>query len=165
VNGKELYDLQNDPAESKDVATANPAIVDKLRKEYEAWFRDVSATRGFEPPRIHIGSPHENPVILTRQDWRGPRAGWDANSLGYWEVQVAHAAEYEFSVRFAPVEAQSTVRLKLNGASVETKIAAGATECVVGKAKVAAGPGRIEAEVDTGGQTVGVHYVTVRGRA
>ena len=163
VNGKELYDLQADPAESKDVSADNPEVAAKLRKEYEDWFRDVSATRNYEPPRIHIGSPKENPVILTRQDWRGPRAAWAPDSLGYWEVQVARPGEYEFSARFAPLKSAATVRVKLNGAALEAKAPAGAEEIVLGKARVAGGPGRLEAEVDTGRQTVGVHYMTVRG--
>src|SRR5690606_32440827 len=108
VNGKELYDLQADPAESQDVAADHPHVVAKLRSEYEAWFRDVSA-RGYAPPRIHIGTQHENPVMLTRQDWRGPRAGWDAKSLGHWEVLVTRPAECEFKVRFAPTTGDATV--------------------------------------------------------
>ena len=76
VNGKELYDLTEDPAEERDLAARHPDVVARLRKGYEAWFQDVSATRGYAPPRIHLGTPHENPVTLTRQDWRGPRAGW-----------------------------------------------------------------------------------------
>lgn len=163
VNGKELYDLQSDPAEAKDVSAEHPQIVAKLRKEYEDWFRDVSAPRGYAPPRIHIGTPHENPVILTRQDWRGPRADWKPDSLGYWEVQVAKPAEYEFSVRFAPLKSPATIRVKLGGASLEAKAPAGAEELTVGKARVDSGPARLEAEVDSGGQTVGVHFVTVRG--
>ena len=95
VDGKELYDLENDPAESKDLASAHPEIVARLRKEYETWFHDVSSTRGYAPPRIHLGTPHENPVMLTRQDWRGAGAGWAADSAGHWEVQVAAAGKYE----------------------------------------------------------------------
>ena len=60
-----------------------------MHAEYLAWFKDVAATRGFEPVRIEIGGQRENPTILTRQDWRGPRAGWGPNDLGYWEVEVA----------------------------------------------------------------------------
>jgi arylsulfatase A-like enzyme len=160
VNGKELYDLESDSAESKDVSAEHPEIVARLRAEYESWFKDVSS-RGYAPPRIHIGATQENPVILTRQDWRGPRAGWNADSLGYWEVLVTRPAEYEFAVRFAPAKSDGVVRLSLNGAKLESKIEAGATECRVGKARAGKGEGRLEAEVDTGGSTVGVHYVTV----
>jgi hypothetical protein len=160
INGKELYDLQSDPAESRDTSAEHPDIVAKLRSEYEAWFRDVSS-RGYAPPRIHIGAPHENPVILTRQDWRGPRAGWDAKSLGHWEVLVAREAEYGFKVQFAPAKSGSLVRLTLNGARLESKVPAGATECLLGKAHLARGEGRLEAEIQADGTTAGVHYVTV----
>jgi arylsulfatase A-like enzyme len=160
VNGKELYDLGADPEESRDVSAAHPDVVAKLRAEYEAWFKDVSS-RGYAPPRIHIGTSHENPVLLTRQDWRGPRAGSDAKSLGYWEVFVARPAEYEFKVQFAPAPADGVVRVRLNGATLESKIASGATECVVGRARVPKAEGRLEAEVEAAGATVGVHYVTV----
>jgi hypothetical protein len=161
VNGKELYDLQNDPAEAKDLAAERPEVLAKLRGEYEAWFRDVTA-KGFEPTRISIGTSHENPVMLTRQDWRGPRAGWDENSLGYWEVQVAATAPCEFSVRFAPAKADGVARVKLNGASVEKKIQKGDVEAALGRGMVRSGPGRLEAEVQAGDTAIGVHYVTVR---
>ncbi len=69
----ELYDIELDPFEQHDLATDRPAIVQRLHAEYLAWFQDVSSTRGFAPIRIAIGGPRENPTILTRQDWRGPR--------------------------------------------------------------------------------------------
>lgn len=159
VNGKELYDLKADPAEAKDVSGAHPDIVAKLRSEYEAWFKSVSS-RGYVPPRIQIGTSHEKPVIFTRQDWRGTQAGWDAKSIGHWEVLVTRANEYEISTRFAPVKQDGVVRVSLNGVKLESKVAAGASECVVGKAKIPQGEGRLEAEVDAGGKT-GVLYVTV----
>jgi hypothetical protein len=162
VNGKELYDLENDPAEAKDLSAQQPAIAAKLRQEYEAWFQDVSSTRGYAPPRIHLGTKYENPVILTRQDWRGPRASWGADALGYWEVLVTAAARYDISVQMAPAGAAGQVRLRLNGATLERPVAAGATECALGAAELPAGPGRLEAEVAAGTKTTGVHYVTVR---
>ncbi|MDZ4796900.1 MAG: arylsulfatase, partial [Bryobacteraceae bacterium] len=47
VDGKELYDLQSDPSEAKNVAAEHPDVVAKLRAETEAWFKDVSS-RGYE---------------------------------------------------------------------------------------------------------------------
>ena len=66
----------------------NPALVERMHADYLAWFRDVSSTRGFDPVRMDIGGPDEDPTVLTRQDWRGPRAGWKPNDLGYWEVRI-----------------------------------------------------------------------------
>ncbi len=68
----ELYDLEDDPAEERDISGEHPGIVASMRHEYEGWFNDVSATRpdNYAPPRIVIGTEHENPTGLTRQDWR-----------------------------------------------------------------------------------------------
>ncbi|MBC8167090.1 MAG: arylsulfatase [Bryobacteraceae bacterium] len=162
LNGRALYDLENDPAESKDVSAEHADIVAGLRRQYEAWFSDVSATRGFQPSRPIIGTAHENPVILTRQDWRGRSAGWVDGSLGYWEVNVAVAAQYEFRVRIPPSKAAGTARLELNGASLEVAYQVGATDIEMGRTTVRAGEGRLEAELESGGVKSGAHYVTVR---
>jgi arylsulfatase A-like enzyme len=161
VDGKELYDLERDPGESRDLARENPEVVARLRTEYESWFRDVSGTRGFAPPRIRLGTPHEDPVVLTRQDWRGPRAGWAADSLGHWEVEVVESARYEVTLRMAAAQGAGEARFRLNGASLAAPIAKGATTCALGAASIPAGPGRLEAEVAVGDSTVGVHYVEI----
>jgi hypothetical protein len=94
----ELFDIANDPYEQTDLAAKLPDEVAKLKKEYEAWFASVTA-KGFDPPRIIVGSEKENPVRLTRQDWRGEKAGWGPESEGHWEVAVERAGRYELTVR------------------------------------------------------------------
>jgi arylsulfatase A-like enzyme len=158
----ELYDLPADPGETKDVAAGHPDVVARLRAAYEAWFQDVSATRGYDPPRIYLGTPHENPTILTRQDWRGPRAGWDKESLGYWEVDVRTAATYAVTLLFPPSPAERQAHFKLGGVDKSVSLAPGADTCVLEKVGLEAGPGRLEAWLDVGGRTVGVHYVCVK---
>src|SRR5262249_41175161 len=49
--------------------------------------------------RIAIGSEKENPVRLSRQDWRGDKAGWNADSLGHWEVKVERTGKYKVTIR------------------------------------------------------------------
>ncbi|MCX6898904.1 MAG: arylsulfatase [Verrucomicrobia bacterium] len=44
----ELYDLAADPGETKDLAADQPAIVEKMKKQYEAWF-NAAAARWREP--------------------------------------------------------------------------------------------------------------------
>ena len=38
VNNKYLFDILNDPSEKKDVASAHPELVQKLRKDYDVWW-------------------------------------------------------------------------------------------------------------------------------
>jgi arylsulfatase A-like enzyme len=162
----ELYDIESDPFEMHDLAAEQPDAVVRLRREYEAWFRDVSATRGYAPVRIALGTPHENPVVLTRQDWRGERAGWGPKNLGHWEVDVAAAGQYDVTLRFAAAGAAGTARFSLGPVQRETPIAKGDRECRFSSLPIAAGAGRLEASIITDGTTdgrpIGVQYVEVR---
>jgi arylsulfatase A-like enzyme len=162
VNGKELYDLAADPGEQNDIAAGHPDIVAGLRKGCEEWFRDVSATRGYAPPRIHLGTKFENPVTLTRQDWRGPKAGWERGSLGYWEVEVTQTASYQVTLTTYPAEAAGEARFLLNNAVVKQPVAKGQTECQLASVPIQAGKGRLEAFLQFGEKTVGVRYVDVK---
>ena len=45
----ELYDLEHDPFELKDIAKEHPETVARLHADYQSWFRDVSSTRGYAP--------------------------------------------------------------------------------------------------------------------
>lgn len=94
----ELFDITNDPFEQTDLAEKLPGEVTKLKKQYEDWFDDVTR-KGFEPPRIVVGSEKENPVRLSRQDWRGPKAGWGPDSIGHWDVTVKRAGKYLMTIR------------------------------------------------------------------
>jgi arylsulfatase A-like enzyme len=161
VDGKELYDLQADPAESRDIAAANPDVVARMRKGYEQWFRDVSSTRGYAPSRIYIGTEFEDPVTFTRQDWRGPRAGWGAEGLGYWEVDVRESGRFRVKVQMPPAAAAGQIEFRLNGAQLKQAVDKGATECTLGPVEIPKGPGRLEAWLAMGDTTLGVHYVDV----
>ncbi|RLI67143.1 arylsulfatase, partial [Candidatus Heimdallarchaeota archaeon] len=162
VNGEELYDIENDPGEQNDIAGEHPDIVAELREQYENWFKDVSSTRGYAPPRIYLGTPHENPVILTRQDWRGPEAGWGKESLGYWEVNVARSGDYDVTFRMYPTESEGTARFKLGGVSLSHELAEGVSHYTFESVPLSAGEGRLEAWFESNGKRVGVRYVDVK---
>jgi arylsulfatase A-like enzyme len=143
VSGRELYDLEADPAESKDIAADHPDIVQRLRAEYEAWFKDVSSTRGYDPPRIVLGTPHENPSVLTRQDWRGP-GGWGDGDAGYWEVNVAEAGRYRVTVQFSRKVTGSEAVFRLNGVELQQSVDKDTNRCTFPETELPAGDGRLE---------------------
>lgn len=162
VNGKELYDLEADPAESHDIAMSQPARLAELRTGYEAWFRDVSATRNFEPPRIYIGTKYENPVLLTRQDWRGPLASWAPGGLGYWEVDVKDSGVYELTLLFPEAKENATAWASLGGARAEVAVTPGAKSAVIKLSGVAPGLSRAEAGLTLSAKPpIGPDYLNV----
>ena len=159
----ELFDIENDPLEKNNVAAQHPGIAAKLRKEYEAWFRDVSGTRGYAPPRIHIGTPHENPVMLSRQDWRGPKAGWGGTSLGHWEVHVAKEGTYSITLRCQAFNAPATAFFRFGDVTRDVKLEPGAKTCTFKDVPLKAGDGKLEAWVLIKKKSIGVQYVFVEG--
>lgn len=164
-NGKtsfQLYDMVRDPLERHDVAAQHPDRVAQLKAAYDAWFDDVTAGRDFTvPSRIFLGTPHENPVLLTRQDWRGRGANWGPKGEGYWAVNVAAAGRYKFTIRFAPASADGEVMLSIGDASARQAIQIGQSDCVFHDVSLAPGPAQVEARLRQGSATVGVQYVEV----
>jgi arylsulfatase A-like enzyme len=158
----QLFDMERDPLELHDIASGHPDVLAKLHAEYQAWFKDVTSSPGLEPVRITLGGPTENPTILTRQDWRGPRAGWNLNDLGFWEVQVAKAGRFEFTTHVTPRRFATKLHLSLGSARAERALAPGQSECTFPAVELAAGPGRLEAWVEGNGQLGGVLDMGVR---
>jgi arylsulfatase A-like enzyme len=158
----ELFDMEADPFEMKNVAADRPEVVERLKSAYSAWFDNVSRTRGYDPPRIHLGSPRENPTTLTRQDWRGPRAGWGPDGLGFWEVDAERAFHATVSLTLQPPRAAGVAHLKLGATSLEEPVDAGATNCTFEAVALPVGPGRFEVWVEVGGSSFGVWSADVQ---
>jgi arylsulfatase A-like enzyme len=157
---QELFDIPNDPYEMKDLAADKPEIVKQLRERYERWFADVKATRNFVGPRILVGTDKENPTVLTRQDWRGPKAGWGPGDLGHWDVTVERAGRYRVSVTFERATRERAVALTVGAAKAIAMLPAGKAEARFESVAVAAGEGRVEAWAD-GETKAGPKYVEV----
>jgi arylsulfatase A-like enzyme len=127
INGRYLYDLRRDPEQRHDLATEHPEVVQRLRSDYESWWRLVSSRLDEEIP-IRLGDPAAPLVTLTSHDWRrdpgdervtGAEAyGDDVRSVwnqaqvhqgiefnGYWEVEIARTGTYRFELRRWPREA------------------------------------------------------------
>ncbi len=158
----ELFDMVNDPYEQNDLSADYPDLVRDMKRDYDQWFDDVSATRGYEPPWIYLGSVKQNPTTLTRQDWRGPRASWRSDGLGYWETYIERDGTYEFNLRFAELPDRGSIHLKIGEVADSSRVSRGSKEHTFKSVKLQEGHGRVEAWIDIAGATHGVHYVDVR---
>ena len=110
----ELFDMVSDPMEMADISARHPEIVARMLEGYDRWFRDVRDTRNFQPPRIHLGSPQEDPATLTRQDMRGEAVEWEPGVLGGWDVEVIRPGLYELTVIYA-IGAAGSVQVECGG--------------------------------------------------
>lgn len=169
----ELFDIAADPFETQDVAKRFPQFAARLKSDYEAWFRDVTSARQFALPRIIVGSPHENPAALTRQDWRGPNAGWKPDDIGYWDVQIENEGPYDIDVRLTrPTAVGERVEVSLrrpqsNGPALATFSVTpdiGSVTVEFRDVKLPTGPGRIEAFIAQGAKRAGAHQICLSRR-
>ena len=98
-NRYELYDIEADRSQTRDVAARHPAIVAELIAQYEAYWDSL----GHDQP---LGRPHVSrhaELKLTSGWQRQIREGRGAS--GKWPLQVVDAGTYRVEVRRWPREA------------------------------------------------------------
>ena len=143
IDGQELYDMVEDPGQTKNVAADNPEAVKQLRVAYERRYADVSRRFGEYCP-IVIGSDRENPTLITAHDWH-PSTGetrdvpWNHGQIGkvnysngFWAVDVERAGKYRFTLRHQPKVADfplaaKTARIKIGDVDVKQPVPQAAT--------------------------------------
>jgi arylsulfatase A-like enzyme len=158
-----LYDMMRDPFEMHDIAAENPEVVARMKRDYERWFKDVTSGRDYtSPSRIVLGAPQANPVRLTRQDWRGPQAGWTPRSLGYWEVNVARPGVYEITARLNEIDQPAIVHFALGQVRVQQEVPSKAGRVVFSKVYLPSGVGQLECLVEQPGVKTGVLDVEIK---
>jgi arylsulfatase len=97
-----LFDLEKDPGEQHDISELYPDSVQAMKNRFDRWYDEVIRNKNLSPLRIMIGTASEDPVILNRNDTKGPLAKrWmDPNALGYWDVTVVNEGIYDINLRF-----------------------------------------------------------------
>ena len=97
----ELYDLKNDPNESKNIIDENISIGLGLKNKMDQYHSElINSKKPKNPPRIIVGSKHENPIFLNRNDASGERGIWAQNNIySYWKVKF-NKGTYDFKFKF-----------------------------------------------------------------
>lgn len=129
----QLYDMETDPGQEKDIAKANPELVARLSAAYDAWFADISAD-GLKRFPLPVGHAEHNPVELHApqafydaplhfasgpgfaNDWL---TGWsDDKAKVRYEIDVVTSGEYDIEIAFGATAA-TVVRLSTGTQTLE----------------------------------------------
>jgi len=123
VNRSELYDMDNDPAQTRNRVDDYPDVVAWLSNAYNEWWETVSG-------RFDETIPHyvnEYPLQLNCHDWRNPQATapWVQGEIregiaqnGYWEIEVQKAGRYKIELFRWPPEMNYALQFHFHGADV-----------------------------------------------
>jgi len=114
LEDRELYNLEKDPGQKKNVIGKYPEIASKMSAHLDHWWSEVRNIAN-EPQPVVIGHDAENPMMLTACEWldvfvdqQGQiRRGVEKN--GWWELSVAEPGTYEFELRRWPREADTAI--------------------------------------------------------
>jgi arylsulfatase B len=68
VNGRELYDIKQDPGQQHNVIDGNAVQAGRMRAFYDAWWTELEPTFA-QTTEIHLGHPDHPEVSLTGHDW------------------------------------------------------------------------------------------------
>ena len=136
VEGKkvQLYDMQADPGQQKNLAKEQPGLTRKLKAAYDKWIKEVTEEGGGHFP-IPVGHAERKLTEMTTPEgtWSGglkfggrfANNNWLTNwtkldATIAWDIDVVHAGPYEVSLRYICPKSDlgSKVRVTAGGASV-----------------------------------------------
>lgn len=160
----ELYDMLADPLELKDIRSEKPGVFGEMKRAYDKWFDDVGRTRpnNYAPPAIYLGDEHENPVVLTRQDWRHTKGRpWAANSFGHWEIDVRSTGKYRVTVYPKNSGSFSSVTLRVGSSEWTVNVADDLESVQIPFEVRRIGRTQISASFEVEGETFGPHQLVV----
>ena len=97
----ELYNLEEDPFEKKNLVDQNEEKAISLRTEMDALIFELSNSPNLvKPPRINVGTLYENPVYLNRNDASGQRGVWNQEQVfSFWKVDIKEGV-YDLKFKF-----------------------------------------------------------------
>ena len=113
VNGKELYDMNNDLAQKHNVIMEHLDVAEKLSLAYESWWNSIMSEGVAERyAYIKVGSDQENPVRISAHDqlngslsvWHQTHAITGGRATGLWKVEVLKEGRYKISLCRFPLE-------------------------------------------------------------
>jgi hypothetical protein len=114
---QELYNIEEDPAQRKDVAAEYPEVVAHLQALYAPFWESVSP-RLVHPAKIDLGNLDHNSTELCSQDWymESGYPPWNFGAIkklprvtAPWLVNVKQAGRYRITMRQWPQAADKPV--------------------------------------------------------
>jgi len=101
VSKFELFDIEKDPYEQKNIVNEVPLIAGELKAQLDKLFIELVGSKNMiEKLYIPVGTMYENPVILNRNDADGQWGVWDQeDAFGTWRVLFT-GGTYNLKFRF-----------------------------------------------------------------
>ena len=86
----EFFNLRKDPYEQNNIVTKKRKKALELKDEFDKTYKELITSENLiNPQKIIVGSEHENPITLNRNDAGGERGIWAKEEVfGKWDVRI-----------------------------------------------------------------------------
>jgi arylsulfatase A-like enzyme len=114
----ELFDIEKDPYEQNNIVLKNKSVANEIKSELDNFYTElINSENLVNPQPIIVGSIHENPIILNRNDADGARGIWSQEEIyGKWKVSIA---EGNYNVKFKFIKSlESTGKMNLETGAI-----------------------------------------------
>ena len=140
-----LFDLENDPGESRNLAKQHPETVARLRSEFVRWFDEVTDGIVYQPIPIPVGHPNQNPVKLEPSwatcegdhiaytfdgyDWDTIDTWKQPGEQAVWRIDVLQPGRYSIQLDYGcrPQAAGGVLEIVSGSSSLQHTVRATAT--------------------------------------
>lgn len=164
----ELYNMDDDPSELKNISKANPGKVSELKLEFDNWYKEIIQSPHLVPQAAIVGTKHENPTVLNRNDCMSYGGVWEEDkNKGYWEIALQKRGKFDVTVSFKnPLPSATRLFLRIGNVQRSVEAKPGETEFQITGIDVPQGKYRLEAWAAIGEDfylpmAVKVEHVTV----
>jgi arylsulfatase A-like enzyme len=180
IDDHEIYNLDLDPSQDRDLFKTSKREVEKLRVAYETWWKDVSK-RFNEYSDIPLGDKHAPEQELCCHDWHpvdDKSPPWNQSGQegvakdplvnGQWAVEVARPGKYAFTLRMRPSGVPCKIpagkaRVKIGNVEAAADIAAPADSVTITLDLEPSGHVMLQTWLDeVDGKSRGAYYTTVK---
>lgn len=95
----ELFNLNEDPYEQYNLVEKERDVAVMLKDAFDSTYKElISSENLLNPQRIIVGSTHENPIFLNRNDADGERGIWNKEEIfGKWNISIL---EGHYNIKF-----------------------------------------------------------------
>lgn len=114
VDGKELYNINEDLAQKNNVIKSHPEVAKRLALGYDTWWESLNISKlNSTYAYIKVGTPFENPSRISAHDmltgrlnkaWHQYGAATASVANGRWKIEFATSGNYKISLRRFPHE-------------------------------------------------------------
>lgn len=120
INGRELYDINEDLEQRHNIAADHPEVIKALRESYNEWW-DIVSVKFDEPIPILLG---QQPTTFTSHDMRNEECdvAWNQGLIrqgiqvkGHFEIEVEEEGTYRFELRRWPKSEKRPIPVGIKG--------------------------------------------------